>query len=352
MDLTDMMKGFMQEGGCVAQRTGRETMHIFKTALLAGVLAVSAAAGTYAADVKIGFIVKQPEEPWFQDEWKFADMAAKEKGFTLVKIGAEDGEKVQSAIDNLGAQGAQGFIVCTPDVKLGPGIVAKAAANDLKLMTVDDRLVNADGSPIEDVPHMGISATKIGETVGETIVAEVKKRGWDAKDVGVIRVSYDQLPTAVDRVEGALTVLKANGFPEANIFDAPQSKTDTEAALNAATVVLNKNAGIKKWVAVGLNDEAVLGAVRATESVGIAPDSMIGVGIGGAESAINEFKKPQATGFFGTIIISPKRHGYETALNMYEWVANDKAPEKLILTSGQVALRDTYEAVRKDLGVE
>ncbi|WP_312808145.1 arabinose ABC transporter substrate-binding protein [Agrobacterium cavarae] len=327
-------------------------MGILKTAILAGTVAVFAATSVFAADIKIGFIVKQPEEPWFQDEWKFADVAAKEKGFTLVKIGAEDGEKVQSAIDNLGAQGVQGFIICTPDVKLGPGIVAKAAANDLKLMTVDDRLVNADGTPMEDVAHMGISATKIGEAVGQTIAAEIKKRGWSPSEVGAIRVSYDQLPTAVDRVDGALSVLKAAGFPEANIFDAPQTKTDTEAALNAATVVLNKHANIKKWVAVGLNDEAVLGAVRATESVGIAADSVIGVGIGGAESAINEFKKADATGFFGTVIISPKRHGYETALNMYEWVANDKQPEKLILTAGQVALRDNYEAVRKDLGIE
>ncbi len=327
-------------------------MRFIKAVALAGTVAILAATSAFAADVKIGFIVKQPEEPWFQDEWKFADEAAREKGFTLVKIGAQDGEKVQSAIDNLGAQGAQGFIVCTPDVKLGPGIVAKAAANDLKLMTVDDRLVNADGSPIEDVPHMGISATKIGETVGEAIVAEIKKRGWDMKEVGAIRVSYDQLPTAVDRVDGALSVLKANGFPEANIFDAPQAKTDTEAALNAATVVLNKNAGIKKWIAIGLNDEAVLGAVRATETVGIPPDNMIGIGIGGAESAINEFKKPSATGFYGTVIISPKRHGYETALNMYEWIANGKEPEKLILTAGQLALRDNYEAVRKELGIE
>ncbi|KWV60315.1 MULTISPECIES: arabinose ABC transporter substrate-binding protein [Rhizobium] len=327
-------------------------MRIFRAAVLFGTVALMAASSAFAADVKIGFIVKQPEEPWFQDEWKFADVAAKEKGFTLVKIGAEDGEKVQSAIDNLGAQGAQGFIICTPDVKLGPGIVAKAAANDLKIMTVDDRLVNADGSPLEDVPHMGISATKIGEAVGQTIADEVKKRGWDVKEVGVIRVSYDQLPTAVDRVNGALSVLKAAGFPETNIFDAPQAKTDTEAALNAATVVLNKNAGIKKWVAVGLNDEAVLGAVRATETVGIPADSMIGVGIGGADSAINEFKKPTATGFFGTVIISPKRHGYETALNMYEWVANGKEPEKLILTAGQLALRDNYEVVRKELGIE
>ncbi|WP_395449366.1 arabinose ABC transporter substrate-binding protein [Aminobacter sp. UC22_36] len=330
-------------------------MRLLKTALVAGALAalsVTTIVSAYAQETKIGFIVKQPEEPWFQDEWKFADQAAKEKGFTLVKIGAEDGEKLMSAIDNLGAQGAQGFVVCTPDVKLGPGIVAKAAANNLKVMTVDDRLVSADGKPIEEVPHMGISATKIGEAVGQAIVDEMKARGWKAEEVGAIRVSYDQLPTAVDRVEGAISVLKANGFKAENIFDAPQAKTDTEAALNAATVVLNKNANIKKWVAFGLNDEAVLGAVRASEGVGIAADGMIGVGIGGADSAINEFKKPSATGFIGSVIISPKRHGYETALNMYEWVANGKEPEKLILTAGALAKRDDFEKVRAELGIE
>lgn len=327
-------------------------MRSWKTAVMAGVVAFAAAGSTYAADIKIGFIVKQPEEPWFQDEWKFADQAAAEKGFTLVKIGAEDGEKVQSVIDNLAAQGAQVFIVCTPDVNLGPGIVAKAMANDLKLMTVDDRLVGADGNPLEDVVHMGISASKIGETVGQALADEIKTRGWDMKDVGAIRVSYDQLPTAVDRVEGAIAALKAAGFPAENIYDAPQSKTDTEAALNAATTVLNKHAEVKHWIAFGLNDEAVLGAVRATESVGIPADNVIGVGIGGAESAINEFKKPTPTGFFGTVIISPKRHGYETALNMYEWIANGKEPEKLTLTAGALALRSDYEAVRKELGIE
>lgn len=326
-------------------------MRSLKAIIMASAIALTASAA-FAADVKIGFVVKQAEEPWFQDEWKFAEQAAKEKGFALVKIGAEDGEKVQSAIDNLGAQGAQGFIICVPDVKLGPGIVAKATANDLKLMTVDDRLVGADGKPLEEVPHMGISALKIGETVGQSIAAEIKKRGWEMKDVGAIRVSYDQLPTAVDRVEGAITALKAAGFPAENIYDAPQAKTDTEAALNAATTVLNKHSNIKHWIAFGLNDEAVLGAVRASESVGISADNMIGVGIGGAESAINEFKKPSATGFYGTVIISPKRHGYETALNMYAWIANNKEPEKLILTSGSLAVRGDYEKVRADLGIE
>jgi L-arabinose transport system substrate-binding protein len=309
------------------------------------------ASSAMAEDVKIGFLVKQPEEPWFQDEWKFADQAGSEKGFEVLKIGAADGEQLMAAIDNLAAQGAQGFIVCTPDVNLGPAIVARAEAAGLKLMTVDDRLVDASGAEIDSVVHMGISARKIGETVGQALDAEIKARGWNPAEVGALKISYDQLPTAVDRTGGAVDALLAAGFPAANIYDAPQARTDTEAALNAATVVLNQHPEIKHWIAFGLNDEAVLGAVRAAESVGIAGTDVIGVGIGGAASAINEFEKPDATGFFGTVVISPKRHGYETALNMYEWIANGTEPEKLTLTSGALATRADYKQVLADLGI-
>ncbi|TAM00086.1 MAG: arabinose ABC transporter substrate-binding protein [Paraburkholderia sp.] len=328
---------------------------IFLT-LMATAVAVGAALGAaplaQAADqVKIGFLVKQPEEPWFQDEWKFAEMAAKAKGFTLVKIGAPSGEKVMSAIDNLAAQKAQGFIICTPDVKLGPGIVAKAKADKLKMMTVDDRLVDGSGKPIEAVPHMGISAYNIGKQVGDGIVAEIRKRGWDMKDVGAIDVTYEQLPTAHDRTSGATDVLLAAGFPKANVIAAPQAKTDTENAFNAANIALTKNPQFKHWVAYGLNDEAVLGAVRAAEGRGFKTDNMIGIGIGGADSALNEFKKPQPTGFFGTVIISPKRHGEETSDLMYAWITQGKAPPKLTLTSGMLATRDNVNQVREQMGL-
>src|SRR6185437_13439906 len=75
---------------------------------------------------KIGFVVKQPEEPWFQHEWKFAQQAADKDHFELIKIGAPDGAAVMAAIDNLGAQNAGGFVICTPDVRLGPAIVNRA----------------------------------------------------------------------------------------------------------------------------------------------------------------------------------------------------------------------------------
>ena len=90
-----------------------------------------------AEAVKIGFLVKQAEEPWFQTEWAFAEKAGKEHGFTVIKIAVPDGEKTLSAIDSLAANGAKGFVICPPDVSLGPAIVAKAKVNGLKVMAVD-----------------------------------------------------------------------------------------------------------------------------------------------------------------------------------------------------------------------
>jgi L-arabinose transport system substrate-binding protein len=317
----------------------------------AGALLLALQSAALAQSLKIGFVVKQPEEPWFQDEWRFAEQAGKEKGFTVVKIGAENGEKVMSAIDNLASQQAQGFIICVPDVKLGAGVVAKATADHLKLMTVDDQLVDGKGQPITSVPHMGISAHEIGKQVGQAIVDEIKKRGWNMREVGAVRITYEQLPTAHDRVTGATEILLAAAFPKENIIDAPQARTDTENAFNAANVALTKNPQFTKWVSFGLNDEAVLGFVRAAEGRGISAQNMIGVGIGGAQSAINEFNKPNPTGFFGTVLISPKRHGYETSIDMYNWIAQNQEPPKLTLTSGKLMNRENLKEIRAEFGL-
>ena len=318
---------------------------------LAVALALSSAPAFADDPIKIGFVVKQPEEPWFRDEWRFAEQAAKDKGFILVKIGAQDGGKVINAIDNLKVQHAQGFIICAPDVKLGPSIVAKARINRLKLITVDDRLVDGSGKPIEGVPYTGISAVNIGKQVGQAIAQQIKARGWNPAEVGALRVSFDQLPTARDRADGAVETLLASGFPKANIFNAPQAKSDTENAYNASVTAITQHPQFKHWIAFGMNDEAVLGAVRAAEGRGINAANMIGVGIGGSNSALNEFAKPQATGFYGSILISPKKHGYDTSVEMYEWIKNGKEPAMITLTDGRLITRDNATEVRKEMGL-
>ena len=204
-------------------------MKKFLSLMALTLLGLSVASGAFAqAKVKIGFLVKQPEVGWFQTEWKFADQAGKDLGFDVIKIGTPDGEKVLSALDNLAAQGAKGFVICTPDPKLGPAIMAKAKSLNLKVVAVDDQFVNAKGQPMADVTLIMMAASKVGERQGQELLKEMKKRGWNAAETGALVITANELDTARRRTDGSMSALKAGGFPAAQIFTAPKQPRTRE----------------------------------------------------------------------------------------------------------------------------
>ena len=321
-------------------------MELTRKAMLSGMLASAVAACARSAPgLKIGFIVKNPEAPWFQDEWRFADMAARQNGFSVLKIGATDGDRVLTAIDNLAAKTAAGFIICAPDTRLGPAIEQRAKVNDLKVMSVDDRLVDARGKPIESIPHVGISAADIGGLAGRTAVEEAVRRGWPLAETGILRLSFDGLETARERTANGRDAAIAAGVPAGNVHDAPQRTTDTEGGFNAASPVLTRVSTLKRWIVLGMNDEAVLGGVRAAEQLGLPAQDIIGIGIGGSGSAEAEFSKPALTGFYGSILLSPRRHGFDTSLAMYRWVTEGVRPAAVTFTDGLPMDRSNWRAL-------
>ena len=299
--------------------------------------------------LKIGFLVKMPEQAWFINEIKAAEAVGRTHDFEVIAIGTPDGERLMTAIDNLAAQGAAGFVACVPDVRLGPAVSAHARLAGLKVLTVDDQLVGADGKPLTEVPHLGMSGYKIGLQVGQSIAAEMKRRGWQPQDVGAIAITSNELPTAVQRVSGARDALLATGFLKANIFEAPQRATDTESASNATAPVLSRQPQLKQWVVFALNEESVLGGVRAAEQFGLGPDQVIGIGIGGTTTATAELSKSHATGFFGTVAVSSTMHGRQTASNLVAWIREGKRPPVLTETTGTLMTRDNWQRVKAEL---
>ncbi len=309
-----------------------------------------AAAPATPARIKLGFLVKQPEEPWFQFEWHGADKAAQQYGFDVVKLGVTDGEKTIAALDNLAAVGAQGFVICTPDVRLGPAIVSKARQNGLKVITVDDQLVGADGKFMTDVHYLGMSASKIGQSVGMALAAEMKKRGWASDETGVCAVVFEELNTARERTDGAIAALEAAGFPAGRIFKAPQKTTDIPGSFDAANILLTQHGDVKHWLICGMNDNAVLGAVRATEGRGFNAANVIGIGINGTD-CIDEMRKPTATGFFGSMLVSAPQEGFRSAEMLYHWVKDGAEPPLDTRTVGIFITRDNFEQVLKQEGI-
>ncbi|EEU0980734.1 substrate-binding domain-containing protein [Escherichia coli] len=265
-------------------------MHKFTKALAAIGLAAVMSQSAMAENLKLGFLVKQPEEPWFQTEWKFADKAGKDLGFEVIKIAVPDGEKTLNAIDSLAASGAKGFVICTPDPKLGSAIVAKARGYDMEVIAVDDQFVNAKGKPMDTVPLVMMAATKIGERQGQELYKEMQKRGWDVKESAVMEITANELDTARRRTTGSMDALKAA--------------------------------------------------------------DIIGIGINGVD-AVSELSKAQATGFYGSLLPSPDVHGYKSSEMLYNWVAKDVEPPKFTEVTDVVLItRDNFkeELEKKGLG--
>jgi len=303
-----------------------------------------------AGAVKIGYLVKQPEEPWFQFEWQGAEAAAKTHNFQLVKLGVPDGEKVLAAIESLAAGGAQGFVICTPDVRLGPAIVAQAKLRNLKVIAVDDRFVGTDGKFMTDVPYMGMSASAIGQDQGKELYAEMQRRKWPVEETGVCVVTFEELDTARERTDGAITALKAAGFPADRIFKAPQKTTDIPGSFDAANVLLTQKPNIKRWLISGMNDTAVLGAIRATEGHSFNADSVIGVGINGTD-CIDELRKSKPTGFFGSMLVSAPQEGSRTSEMLYQWIKDGTPPPADTRTQGILITRANFEEVLRKEGI-
>ena len=298
-------------------------MHKFTKALAAIGLAAVMSQSAMAENLKLGFLVKQPEEPWFQTEWKFADKAGKDLGFEVIKIAVPDGEKTLNAIDSLAASGAKGFVICTPDPKLGSAIVAKARGYDMKVIAVDDQFVNAKGNPMDTVPLVMMAA-----------------------------ITANELDTARRRTTGSMDALKAAGFPEKQIYQVPTKSNDIPGAFDAANSMLVQHPEVKHWLIVGMNDSTVLGGVRATEGQGFKAADIIGIGINGVD-AVSELSKAQATGFYGSLLPSPDVHGYKSSEMLYNWVAKDVEPPKFTEVTDVVLItRDNFkeELEKKGLG--
>ena len=179
----------------------------------------------------------------------------------------------------------------------------------------------------------------------------MKKRQWDVKATGVLAITADELDTARRRVEGSLSALKAAGFPEGQIYRSPTKANDIPGALDAANSMLVQHPEVKNWLIVGMNDNTVLGGVRATEGQGFKAENVIGIGINGVD-AVNELSKSSATGFLGSLLPSPDVHGYKSIQMLHDWVVNGTEPAKFTEVTDVVLItRDNFKVELQKKGL-
>jgi L-arabinose transport system substrate-binding protein len=260
-----------------------------------------------AEDIKIGFVNKMGDHPWFVAEVAGAKAKAEELGASFVSQDVQfDANLTITTLDTMIGDGVDGIAIVVPDKALGPVVAAKAKEAGIPLIAVDDDITFEDGSP---VPYVGMNAKNIGMAVGTQLAAIYNAEGWADKNVRVVSIEDRKADTCMQRNMGAEEAFLAGvpGFDPANIIRVAYDNTMVNS-IDVMTTTLTGNPEVTNWVFYSCNDDGVLGAARAMENAGYTADQGLGIGIDGSR-ACDAFGGGTPSAFRGTMWLNSANHG-------------------------------------------
>jgi L-arabinose transport system substrate-binding protein len=315
----------------------RQRSHPCVALALLAPLMIAGSGYAKADDIKMGYINKMGEHPWFVAEVAGAKAEAGKLGVNLMTQDVQfDANLALTTFDTMVGDGVKAIAIVVPDKALGPVVAEKAEKAGIRLIAVDDDIYTQDKKM---VPYVGMNAEAIGHQVGAELAKIYKAEGWDKSiDVKLGSIEDQKADTCMRRNRGAeAAFLEAvPGFDKANIVRIPYDN-HMESAVTAVTTTLTAHPEAKRWIFYSCNDDGVLGGVRATENQGLAPSDIIGVGIDGSR-ACDAFGSGKPSGFRGTMYIDSGKEGAQAIqLLAASLKTNTPLPETTYVTADLIS---------------
>lgn len=288
----------------------RRNMLMAFTAISASLMLPSIA---LADGLKIGFSQVTLQSPFYVQLKEGAEAAAKASGNTLVFLDANgDVSKQNNDIQDLITQGVNAIIInpVNPDAVV-PSLEAAVSAG-IPVITVD-RSVNGEGV----TAHIGRDNKKMGELVGEAVVAKLKADGVESAKI--IEIQGD--------AGGAVMMDRRDGFHKAlegtkhTIVAGPYAEYIRANAVTAMQDLLQANPDVK--VVYAHNDDMALGALQVLQESGRNDVSVAGVD--GLSEALETMSKGDH--YIATALNDPKYLGDVTIQVAIQAAAKKDVPK-------------------------
>lgn len=283
-------------------------------------VAVGIVGAAAAEDIRIGYINKMGDHPWFVAEVEGARAAAEEAGasFTVQDV-QFNADLAITALDTMIGDGVDGIAIVVPDRGIGPVVAARAAEAGIKLVAVDDDIYHQDGTKI---PFVGLDSYNIGQAVGVELARQFEASGWSADSVMLASIEDRKADTCMQRNKGAEDALleAATDLTEDQIVRIAYDNTMVNA-IDVMTTTLTANPQIQHWIFYSCNDDGVLGAARAMENSGYGADQGIGIGIDGSR-ACDAFGNGRESAFRGTMWFNAANHGKDAVNLLIDAIRN------------------------------
>ncbi|PMN94811.1 sugar ABC transporter substrate-binding protein [Enterovibrio norvegicus] len=264
---------------------------LFKTTLLAAMMASVPFANAQAEDVLIGLITKTNTNPFFVKMKEGANAKAEELGAKISSFaGRYDGDtdsQVQ-AIENLIAAGASGILITPSDPDALAPAVKRARDAGVLVIALDTPFTPASMADATFATDNFLA----GKLIGEWAKAKMGDKAADAK-IALLDLSTSNISVDVARNQGFLTgfginVMKPNIMRDENdprIVGNDVTQGSEEGGRRAMENLLQKDPSIN--LVYTINEPAAAGAYEALKAVGKEKEVLIVSVDGGCPGVAN-----------------------------------------------------------------
>lgn len=289
-----------------------------------------ASTSVQAEGLKIGFSQVTLQSPFYVQLKDGAEAAAKAGGDTLVFLDANgDVSKQNNDIQDLISQGVSALIInpVNPDA-VAPSLDAAKAAG-IPVITVD-RSVN--GGAV--TAHIGRDNKKMGQLVGEAVLARLKADG--VSNAKIIEIQGDAGGAVMmDRRDGFHKAIEGSGN---TIVEGPYAEYIRSNAVTAMQDLLQANPDVK--VVYAHNDDMALGALQVLQENN--RNDVLVAGVDGLSEGLAVMAK--GGNFVATALNDPKYLGDVTIQVAREAIAKKKVPS-FVDAGTQVVTKDNVDKV-------
>lgn len=295
-------------------------LKIKSVATIAVAVAAGVAGAATADDIRIGYINKMGDHPWFVAEVDGARAAAEAAGASFTAQDVQfNADLTITALDTMIGDGVDGIAIVVPDRGIGPVVAARAAEAGIKLVAVDDDIYHQDGTK---VPFVGLDSYNIGQAVGVELARQFELAGWSADSVMLASIEDRKADTCMQRNQGAEDAFleAVPGISADQVVRVAYDNTMVNS-IDVMTTTLTANPQVQHWVFYSCNDDGVLGAARAMENSGYSADQGIGIGIDGSR-ACDAFGNGRASSFRGTMWFNAANHGKDAVNLLIDAIQN------------------------------
>lgn len=262
--------------------------------MLLCVALLAVCAGALAAGEKIALITMDSIDQHWVTLNEGAQKAAEELGVTVTFMAPntkDDAQQIEQ-VNNAVAGGYQAIIVAANGPDAISSALKEAAAQGVKLIYVDSP------ANVEAEATFSTDNTAAGKTAGETMIAELEKRGVTEGKIGIINVNA-ATASCVMREEGFRSAFEGTAF---ELLETQYGEGDA-----AKSQTIAENYVIQGVVGIfGCNEGSTTGAGNAIKASG--SDAIVGVGFDKSDAILGLIQDGY---LLATMAQNPDVMGYE-----------------------------------------